>query len=170
MALHQTRKCDKFNLKFLDSILAGTVQFVRKETHSNNVIPCKTSQIIGIFYTQIGAHKSAKKATFALSDFVLLLVCHIGMLVLNKNAKKTFVAICFGFREKIASLTGLLVSLTSCFFLCTCIKSARQYVGETKWEIRYRITEHQRDTHLIRDTPVANHYNESGHLSENMLF
>ena len=56
---------------------------------------------------QIGAHKSKKKTTFALSDFVLLLVCHIGRLVLNKNAKKPFVAICFGFREKIASLTGL---------------------------------------------------------------
>ena len=26
---------------------------------------------------------------------------------LNKNAKKPFVAICFGFSEKIASLTGL---------------------------------------------------------------
>ena len=67
MALHQTRKYDKFNLKLLDSILAGTVQFIRKETHR----------------------------------------CHIGMLVLNKNAKTPFVAICFGFREKIASLTGL---------------------------------------------------------------
>ena len=50
-----------------------------------------------------------KKSTFAFSDFVLLLVCHIGRLALNKNAKKPFVAICFGFREKIArsSLTGL---------------------------------------------------------------
>ena len=35
-------------------------------------------------------------------------MCHVGRLVLNKNAKKPFVAICFGFREKIASLTGLL--------------------------------------------------------------
>ena len=68
----------------------------------------KTSQIIGIFYMQIGAHKSALKTTFALSDLVLLLVCHIGIIVLNKNAKKRpFVAICFGFSEKIASLTGL---------------------------------------------------------------
>ena len=48
-----------------------------------------------------------QKTTFALSDFVLLLVCHMGRLVLNKNAKKPFVAICFGFREIIASLTGL---------------------------------------------------------------
>ena len=72
-------------------------------------MPYKTSQITGIFYMQIGAHKNAKKKTiFALSDFVLLLVCHIGTLVLNKNAKKPFVAICFGFREKIASLTGLI--------------------------------------------------------------
>ena len=48
-----------------------------------------------------------KKKPFALSDLVLLLVCHIGILVLNKNAKKPFVAICFGLSEKIASLTGL---------------------------------------------------------------
>ena len=107
MASHRTRKCDKFNLKLLGSILAGAVHFVRKETHSDNVMPYKTSQIAGIFYMQIGTHKSAKKTTFALSDFVLLLVCHIGRFVLNKNAKKPFVAICFGFREKIASLTGL---------------------------------------------------------------
>ena len=38
MALHRTRKCDKFNLKFLGSILAGAVQLVRKETHSDNVM------------------------------------------------------------------------------------------------------------------------------------
>ena len=30
------------------------------------------------------------------------------MPVLNKNAKKSFVTICFGFRGKIAGLTGLL--------------------------------------------------------------
>ena len=65
MALHQTRKWDKFNLKFSDSVLAGLVQFIRKETHSNNVMPYKTSQIFGIFYTQIGVHKSAKIAIFA---------------------------------------------------------------------------------------------------------
>ena len=101
MELHRTRKSDKCNLKFLGSILAGAVQFVRKETLSDNVMPDKTSQITGIFYMQIGTHKSAKKTpTFALSDFVLLLVCHIGRSVLNKNAKKPFVAICFGFREK----------------------------------------------------------------------
>ena len=59
----------------------------------------KTSQLTGIFYMQIGAHKSAKKP-FAFSDFVLFLVCHIGRLVLSNNAKKPFVAICFGFGEK----------------------------------------------------------------------
>ena len=61
MALNRTRKCDKFNLKFLGSILAGAVQLVRKETHSDNVMPYKTSQITGIFYMQIGAHKSEEK-------------------------------------------------------------------------------------------------------------
>ena len=65
MALHQTRKWDKFNLKFLDSVLAGIVQFIRKETHSNNVMQYKTSQILGMVYTQIGGHKSAKIAFFA---------------------------------------------------------------------------------------------------------
>ena len=51
-------------------------------------MPYETSQIFGIFYTQIGAHKIAKIAIIAISAFVLLLVCHIEMLVLNKNAKK----------------------------------------------------------------------------------
>ena len=44
-------------------------------------MPYKTSQI---FYTQIGAYKSAKIA------FVLLLVCHIGMPVFNKNAEENY--------------------------------------------------------------------------------
>ena len=61
MALQRPRKCDKFNLKFLGSILAGAVQFLRKETYRNYVMSYKTSQITGIFYMQIGAHKSAKK-------------------------------------------------------------------------------------------------------------
>ena len=70
MALHRTTKCDKFSLKSLDLLMAGSVHLVRKQTHSNNVMPYKTSQIIGIFYTQIGAIKGAEIATFALSDFV----------------------------------------------------------------------------------------------------
>ena len=61
MALHRIRKWDRFNLKFLGSILAGAVQLVRKETHSDNVMPYKTSQVTGIFYMQIGAHKKKKK-------------------------------------------------------------------------------------------------------------
>ena len=52
MALHQTRKRDKFNLKFLDSVLEGVVQFIWKETHSNNVMPYKTSQIFIVFFTR----------------------------------------------------------------------------------------------------------------------
>ena len=48
-------------LKLLDSILAGAVQFVSKETRRNNVMPYKTSQIGGIIYMQIDVHKSAKK-------------------------------------------------------------------------------------------------------------
>ena len=74
---------------------------------------------------QICAHKSANKATFALSDFVLLLVCHIGRLVLNSNPKKPFVAICFGFREKIASLTGLLRNIL-------CIRLPMEKGGKTE--------------------------------------
>ena len=69
MALHRTRKCNKFNLKLLGSILAGAVHFVRKETHSDNVIPYKTSQITGIFYMQIGAHKSA------INNFCIIRFC-----------------------------------------------------------------------------------------------
>ena len=66
MTLHRTRKCDKFNVKLLGSILAGAVQLVRKETHSDNVMPYKTSQIAGIFYMQVGANKSAKKNNFCI--------------------------------------------------------------------------------------------------------
>ena len=94
MALYRTRKCDEFNLKFLGLILTGAVQFVRKETHSDNVMSYKTSQITGIFYMQIGAHKSAnlspppKKKTKKTNKTILLIVCHIGRLVLNKYAKK----------------------------------------------------------------------------------
>ena len=65
MALHQTRKWDKFTFTFLDLVLAGAVQFIRKDTHSNNVMPYKTSQIFGICYTQTGAQKSAKITIFA---------------------------------------------------------------------------------------------------------
>ena len=62
-------------------------------------MPYKTPHIIGIFYAEIGAHKSAK-SNFCIFCFVLLLVCHIRMLVLNKNAeKKPIVAICFEFEE-----------------------------------------------------------------------
>ena len=98
MALHQTRKCEEFNPKFLHLILAGVVRFLRKKTDSKNVMSYLTSQIhvISIFYTQIGYFIKVQKKTFALSDFILLLVCHIGILVLNKNVKKPFVAICFG--------------------------------------------------------------------------
>ena len=32
------------------------------------------------------------------------------------------------------------------------------------------MTEHLRDTRLGGDTPIANHYNQTGHSSENMLF
>ena len=53
-----------------------------------------------IFYTQIGAHKSAKIVIFALSVVVLHLICHIGMLVLKNAKEKSSVAICFGFRGK----------------------------------------------------------------------
>ena len=55
-------------------------------------------------------------------------------------------------------------------YLITCTKCVRQYVGETKREFRYRMTEHIRDTQLNRDTPVANHYNQTSHSTENMLF
>ena len=46
-------------LSFLGFILAGQYSFLRKKSHSDNFMSYKTSQIIGIFYMQIGAHKSA---------------------------------------------------------------------------------------------------------------
>ena len=51
---------------------------------------------------EIGACKNEnKKSNFISSDFVLLLICHIWMYNLTKNAKKKkniCVAICFGLR------------------------------------------------------------------------
>ena len=57
-------KYDKFNLKFLGSILAGAIQFLGKKTQGNNVMSYKTTKIICIFYMQIGDHTSAKKSNF----------------------------------------------------------------------------------------------------------
>ena len=82
-------KCDKFNLKFLGSILVRAVQLVRKETHSDNVMPSKTSQLTSIFYMQIGGHKIAKK------NFCIFRFCHTFSMSYRKacpqqNCKETF--------------------------------------------------------------------------------
>ena len=54
--------------------------------------------------------------------------------------------------------------------LITCSQYKKQYVGETKREIKVRMTEHQRDTRNKRDTPVANHFNLTNHSIRNMRF
>ena len=90
MALNRTRNCDKFNLKLLGSILAGAVQFVRKETHSDNVMPYKTSQITGIFYMQIGAHKSATKNNFCITRFCLIFSMSYRKACPQRKCKETF--------------------------------------------------------------------------------
>ena len=50
---------NKNSILFLGFILAGQYSFFRKKTHSDNFMSFKTSQIIGTFYMQIGAYKSA---------------------------------------------------------------------------------------------------------------
>ena len=90
MASHRTRKCDKFNLKLLGSILAGAVHFVRKETHSDNVMPYKTSQIAGIFYLQIGTHKSAKKDNFCIIRFCPTFSMSYRKVCPQQKCKETF--------------------------------------------------------------------------------
>ena len=45
-----------------------------------------------------------------------------------------------------------------------------QYVGETKREIKVRMTEHRRDILKKRDTPVALHFNLYNHSPDNMRF
>ena len=55
-------------------------------------------------------------------------------------------------------------------YLITCTKCAKQYVGETKREFRFRMAEHVRDTRVKRETPVSIHFNEPDHSFENMVF
>ena len=55
-------------------------------------------------------------------------------------------------------------------YFITCTKYAKQYVGETKRELKYGMAEHVRDTRVKRETPVSIHFNEPDHLFENMIF
>ena len=58
-------------------------------------------------------------------------------------------------------------------YLITCTKCTKQYVGETKRELKFRMAEHVRDTHVKRDTSVSIHFihfNEPDHSFENMIF
>ena len=55
-------------------------------------------------------------------------------------------------------------------YLITCKNCAKQYVGETKREFKFRMAEHIRDTRVKRETPVSIHFNEPGHSFENMIF
>ena len=55
-------------------------------------------------------------------------------------------------------------------YLITWSQCKKQYVGETKREIKVRMTEHQRDTRNKRDTPVANHFDLTNHSIRNMRF
>ena len=47
------------SLSFYVSFWQDSTFFLQRKTHSDNFMSYKTSQIIGIFYMQIGAHKSA---------------------------------------------------------------------------------------------------------------
>ena len=78
---------------------------VRSQPVSNNVMSYKPLQVI-LYLTRKKALIKVQKSKFRIIR--ICPVCYTGMLVLNKNAKKkkkkAFVAICFGFREKISSL------------------------------------------------------------------
>ena len=52
--------------------------------------------------------KDQKKSLFISSDSVLLLVCYLERLFLQRNARNICVAICGGFAKNIANFTGLL--------------------------------------------------------------
>ena len=53
---------------------------------------------------------------------------------------------------------------TSCIiYLITCKDCHKQYVGETKRSFRTRLSEHDRDVRLQKDTNVARHFNTHGH-------
>jgi len=54
-------------------------------------------------------------------------------------------------------------ALQNVVYLITCQKCGKQYVGETKRECISRIKEHRADIKHNRNTPVAIHFNKSGH-------
>ena len=68
MALHSTRKCEIFNLKYVESVPTEAVEFffLRNKTQRNNFMSYKILQITDILKMQIGASKNAEKnANFA---------------------------------------------------------------------------------------------------------
>ena len=48
-------------------------------------------------------------------------------------------------------------------YLMTCNDCHKQYVGETKRSFRTRLSEHDRDVRLKKDTNVARHFNNNNH-------
>ena len=53
-----------------------------------------------------------------------------------------------------------------CIHCCSC---GLQYIGETKRTFCIRFKEHQADTTYNRDTPIAHHFNQTGHTKSNMI-
>ena len=53
--------------------------------------------------------------------------------------------------------------------LCSSCKST-VYVGETEWELGERMTEHRRDGHLNKDTPISAHFGKKEHGHDDVFF
>ena len=52
--------------------------------------------------------------------------------------------------------------------MLTCTACRQQYVGQTKRELKVRIAEHLYDIRRKNDTPVAHHFNQANHSSDNL--
>lgn len=91
----------------------------------------KTLPIIDILYTQTGAHTSAK-IHFCIIRFCPILVCHTGMLVLDKSAKNVLLQIVSGL-EKIVSLTGLIL------FLFNIVSSKYEHESEAQHSAKHSL-------------------------------
>ncbi len=60
-------------------------------------------------------------------------------------------------------LTSQHCGMTNIVYLITCTRCRQQYVGETKRTLNVRLKEHLADIKYARDTPVAYHFNSTGH-------
>ena len=85
---------------------------------------------------------------------------------MNKSKYFTRTCTCYRYATKVRGHC----TTRNLVYLITCTNCAKQCVGETKREFKFRMAEHIWDTRVKRETPVSIHLNEVDHLFENMIF